>query len=48
MSRSAFRTLLVAFASLVPGLAGAAVPERVWGTYVGAAANDKADVIEEC
>jgi hypothetical protein len=45
MFRLAFRTLLVAFASLVPCVAGAAVPDRVWGTYVGAAADDLVEAL---
>ena len=38
--RPASCTLLLAFAALAPGVAGAAIPERAWGTYVGATQDD--------
>jgi hypothetical protein len=40
MLRLPLCTLLLTFASLVPCVASAAVPERAWGTYVGAAGDD--------
>lgn len=45
MVRSASRPLLVLFVTLAPGVAAAAVPERAWGTYVGAAADDLVEAI---
>ncbi len=40
MLRLPLCTLLLVLGSLAPCVAGAAVPERVWGTYVGAAGDD--------
>ena len=40
MLRPRFSALLLAFTSLTPCVAGAAVPERAWGTYVGVEGDD--------
>ena len=40
MLRSPSCALLLAFISLAPRVAGAALPDRVWGTYVGAEGDD--------